>query len=302
MCIVKKIRIFKGKPGEGAFSVSADNLKHVLTMALQDHKCEVKFISSDDIKNGALLSPEETDLFVIGGGRFTEVKQALGEDGVRNIQKYTYEGGIYTGICMGSYAAFADIDFYGADRRRGTGFGYFNLTARGSLPLAMPFDGTANSATIIEVQHMKRDLKFPTLYWGGNGMDEAELLQVGAEPLSKIHFANGQEKVMGAKIKVGDNGGQAFLCSYHPEGCSWRIVHNWLKGLDPTSACYTRLYYEMKQHPDKAYLMATACLLDDINLIPNHSFIRQVEDGIRHQVHSYNELEVLSPYPISPQF
>ena len=275
-----KIYVYKGKTGEGCSTFSADNLGRVLKLALQ-FKYEICFIDAEQVREGSLLSPEKAKMFVMGGGRFTEVKKALGEQGLKNIQNYTHAGGIYTGICMGSYAAFSDIDFQGFEKRTGVGLNFYNATARGSLSLASRYDGTGDSAAVIKVEHMERDITFPTLYWGGNGMDREELLEIGAKPLSKTYLPDGQEKVMSSEIDVGSNGGKAYACAYHPEGYSWDVIWNWLKGLSPDSDCYTRLYHELMQHPDKAYLMAIACLLDDIALVPDHSFVQQIYPDVQ---------------------
>lgn len=265
--------------GPGCSTFSARNLKHGLGMALNRFDFDIEFISAQEIIDGSKLSPDNATMLVMGGGRFTEVKAALGPEGLSNIQEYTKAGGLYTGICMGSYAAFDNIDFRGEQRKTSNGLGFFNTTARGSLPVTLPYDGTGNSATILEIQHMHRPTKFPALYWGGNGMDEADLLKIGAVPLSKLTLSSGEEKIMSARVDVGDQGGKAFLCGYHPEGHSRKIIWDWLVGLSPNSDCYERLRHELIQHPDKAYLMALACLLDDIQLVPEHSFVQQVHAG-----------------------
>lgn len=270
------IYIYKAHAGEGGSSFSAIYLSRILNQALQNHGYKIDFVTSEDIKSGEIFSSQDCKMFVMGGGRFSQVKEAIGTQGIENIKAYVQNGGTYLGVCMGAYAAFSKIDFRGEFARTSEGFSFFQGTSRGSLPLTLPYDATGNSATIIEVQHAKRAIKFPALYWGGNGMDKNELIAIGAEPLSHIKLANGAEKVMSASINVGNNGGKAYLCGYHPEGYSWRNIWEWLTGLSPDSACYTRLYYELMQHPDKAYLMSMACLLDDIGIVENHSFIRQV--------------------------
>ncbi|MEM6811721.1 MAG: BPL-N domain-containing protein [Pseudomonadota bacterium] len=280
---MKKILIFKGGPGEGGSTFSSKNLHDVLSASLYRFGFKVSFISARDLREGPTLAPNEVEILVLGGGRFTEVKRAIGERGIENIENYVYEGGKYLGVCMGSYAAFPDIEFEGKDIRRGNGLKFFNATARGSLSIASPYDATGNSATIINVHHMRNKIQFPALYWGGNGMDEQELLTIGAQPLSKITLPKGPEKVMSASIDVGINGGKAFACAYHLEAYQWTVIWNWLKGLPGESECYTRLYHEMMQHPDKAYMMASALLLDDINLVPEHSFAAQIYPEMRDQ-------------------
>lgn len=269
------IYVYKDR-GRGCSSFSADNLRFSLAMALGRFNFDVRYISPEEIIEGSLLRSQNTKMLAIGGGRFTEVKKALGERGLNNIKHYVEEGGLYTGICMGSYAAFTNIDFQGEQKRQGVGLGFFNTTARGSLPVITPYDGTGNSATIVEIQHLKHAAKFPSLYWGGNGMDMTDLEKIGATPLSTLKLGNGEEKVMSAQISVGDNGGKAFLCGYHPEGYNRKTIWQWLTGLSPNASCYRRLESELLAHPDKAYIMAMACLLDDIKLVPEHSFVQHV--------------------------
>lgn len=262
--------------GPGTVTSSVENLKRSLTMALQTHGFDIQYIGAQDVIEGSKLSPERARLFVLGGGRFTAVKKALGHQGIENIQRYTHDGGFYAGICMGSYAAFSDINFQGAERATGQGLSFYNTVAYGSLPIAPPYDGTANSATIVEMQHLTNGEKFPALYWGGNGMDESALLKIGATPLVKLSLDNGLEKIMSARIKVGSNGGKAFICGYHPEGSNRNAIWQWLRGREPAIDCYQRLKHELCLHPDKAYLMGLACMLDDIALTPSHSFVDQV--------------------------
>lgn len=262
--------------GPGIVQSSVRNLKRSLSMALQQFDFDVQYIGAQDIIEGAKLSPDHAPMFVLGGGRFTEVKKALGDTGIKNIQRYTQQGGFYTGICMGSYAAFSEISFQGKERRAGQGLSFYNTVAYGSLPIAPPYDATAGSATIVEMQHLKNGEKFPALYWGGNGMDEHELLKMGATPLVKLSLHNGVEKIMSARIDVGTQGGKAFICGYHPEGSNHNAIWEWLSGREPAIDCYKRLKYELLAHPDKAYLMGLACMLDDIALIPSHSFVDQI--------------------------
>lgn len=287
-----KVYVYKGY---GASTFSSQYLKRSLTIALQNFGYDVRFISPEEILDGSLLSPNETKMFVMGGGSFTDVKKALGEAGLTNIKNYIQDGGLYTGICMGSYAAFADIDFRGEQRKTSNGLGFFNATARGSLPLTLPYDGTGNSATIIEAQHTQHNTKFPALYWGGNGMDEQELIQIGAEPLSKTTLASGEEKVMSARINVGNNGGKAVLCGYHPEGYDRSTIWKWLAGFPANSDCYKRLEHELLAHPDKAYLMALACMLDDIEIVSGHSFVTQVNLGLRNVPYKKLALPEVTP-------
>jgi len=266
--------------GEGCSTFSAQNLKFSLSMALQRFGGDVRFMNEHDIIDGSILSPESTKMIVMGGGRFTPTKAALGEKGLENIKQYVHDGGQYMGICMGSYAAFQNIDFWGQERSKSQAMGFFNITARGGrLPVTAPFDGTPNSAAIIEIQHLRHNEKFPTLYWGGNGMDEQELLDIGATPLAKLTLPDGVQKIMSAQTHVGDYGGKATLCAYHPEGYSRDVIWKWLQGLSPNDPCYKMLAPELLAHPDKAYLMGLACALDDAALIPDHSFVAQVKSG-----------------------
>lgn len=285
--------------GYGGSAFSSKNLKHALNMALQNFDYDVCFISPEEILDGSVLLSDDIAMLVMGGGRFTEVKKAIGNEGLNSIKQYVEAGGLYTGICMGSYAAFSNIDFHGEQRKTGNGLGFFNITAHGSLPITRPYDGTGNSATIIEAQHLQHKTKFPALYWGGNGMEEQELIEIGAKPLSKITLPSGKEKIMGASINVGDNNGKAFLYGYHPEGYSRKVIWDWLKGLSPNSDCYKTLEHELISHPDKAYLMALATMLDDIKLINNHSFVKQVENGFKNDIPSNVEHQSTYQMPIT---
>lgn len=267
--------------GEGTSRFSANNLKFALTSALQNHGFTARFIRAVDIAhpdNNPLNNPR--NILVFGGGSFGAVKSILGQRGLARIQRFVESGGTYIGICMGSYAAARFIEFQGDGYTKATeGLGFFNDIVRGSLPITPSlFEGTSRSATIAEMTHAPSGISFPALYWGGNAFELEKNTDAPITPLAQMRTPCGDVKIMGLRVAVGTQGGQALLSGYHPEAFSHQSIWQWVSRFSGGKDDMRRIDIELKQHPNHAYKMGLACLLDDAALVPGHSFARQIWD------------------------
>lgn len=263
---MKKVCIYSGA---GASQQNAQILKSVLETALRPHGFEVLFMTESDIVPH--LSGPDVALVVFGGGEFTRVKAALGDAGFAAVQDYVRQGGRYFGSCMGGYAGAEDIVFMGAEGKKiNTGFGFFEGTARGSLPIVAPFDGQSASATIAPFRHMATGMIFPALYWGGPAFEGKKIT-----PLIRYEDRAGP-LMMAIDVPVGDHGGRAVLSGCHVEAITPDIIHQWTGKFSSGDINDMRLTQEIKRFPPGQYMMGLAVMLDQLGLVPHHSFLRQI--------------------------
>jgi len=90
---MKKIALYTGK---GAYM--AKDIENFLSQYSFDYDR----LHEVDIQKGKL---KKHNIFVIGGGTIYDILPALGEKGIKNIQKFIKSGGKYIGICAGAYIA-----------------------------------------------------------------------------------------------------------------------------------------------------------------------------------------------------
>jgi glutamine amidotransferase-like uncharacterized protein len=263
---MKKICIYSGS---GASQQNARILKGVLETALRPHGFETVFVTETDI--AARLARPDTVLVVFGGGEFTRVKAALGAVGVTAVQDYVRNGGRYFGSCMGGYAGARDIVFTGEGGERvNTGFGFFDGIARGSLPMAAPFDGQSASATVAPFCHSATGMMFPALYWGGPAFE-------GDQSLPVITCAHrGTVFNMAVSVPVGGLGGRAVLSGCHVEAITPGIVREWTGKFSSGDINDARLSQEIKRFAPGQYMVGLSAILDQLALVPHHSFLRQI--------------------------
>lgn len=284
--------------GSGASQTSARYLQFSMQMALQHFGYDVSFISPRQLADKKNLQAPNLKMLIVGGGLFTEFKNNIGMTAFNNIKDFVWDGGTYCGICMGGYGAFTDIKFKGVEKRTGRGLEFFNTLTHGSLPIAPPFDGTPKSSCVVEVDHLKTSIKMPVFYWGGNGIDEKTLDNIGADPLTKIILPNKQEKIMSARINVGTNGGKAYFSSYHFEAHNRQMIWDWMSKLGHKGhqKDMLRLSQEIIAHPNNAYLMGLCSALDDMKIEENHSFVNAIWPE-RKGYERLSEIKKLAPLP-----
>ena len=260
----------------GIVSRGADYLKLALTTALQNWGYTIAFVSAEQIRQGALSNPDRVAMLFISGGRFSEAKATLGKTGIENIQGFIKSGGGYCGICMGAYGAFTNIDFKGKDPKKGQGLGIFNTTVNGNLTITPPYDGTANTATIIDLYHTQYGIHAPSLYWGGFDIERREVETLGAKPLSSFIMPNGEEKILSFKLDRKAEGNPIFLSGHHFEAFTHRMIWDWVSPEFMNNDNRKRLEKEITSYSNGSYLMSLACALDEMQLVPHHSFARDI--------------------------
>jgi glutamine amidotransferase-like uncharacterized protein len=274
---MKELLIFHDVTGTSR--ISAEYLRFSLLQALQGHGYSCRFISAAEINDPDSTWDQPHNILVMGGGSFTFVKKILTQHGLARIQAFPHKGGTYLGICMGSYAGGHTILFQGSEgKKSNTGFAFFNDIVQGSLPITSAlYDGTNRSATIVTMIHLPTGIEFPALYWGGNYFDTlAVKAHPHATPLATLRLPDATERTMGVRIDIGDRGGKAVLLGYHAETITRRQIWDWTWRFPSDPANMKRMEIELLQHPEKAYMMALACALDDMAIVPHHSFVRQI--------------------------
>ncbi|OGT25872.1 MAG: hypothetical protein A3I77_01255 [Gammaproteobacteria bacterium RIFCSPLOWO2_02_FULL_42_14] len=78
-------------------------------VALLKKEYDVVLVDGDQLKKSEML--QDTQLFVMPGGRSLPFYEALGDRGNQNIIDFVHRGGTYWGICAGAYYACAHTDF-----------------------------------------------------------------------------------------------------------------------------------------------------------------------------------------------
>jgi glutamine amidotransferase-like uncharacterized protein len=262
--------------GHGASQMDARILEFMFSMCLHPHGMPVKRLSENDLNNPCARWQEDGELLVFGGGEFTKVKEKLSPYGRQAIIDFAGRKS-YLGICKGGYAGAAHIRFFGQDgAKTSDGFGFFNGVAHGSLPIAPSlYTGKSDSAHIAKFRHEKYGIEFPALYWGGPCFDMAENSLQKVEKLVTLRSGGPDKEItMGIKVPVGDQG-QAVLLGYHAEALPHHI-REWVLQFSENKSDIARIRREMGTHKNWEYYIGFACLLDDLGIVPGHSFLRQI--------------------------
>lgn len=285
----------------GVSVACAENIKFSLSMSLQDWSFHIRYVSAEDIRNG-VLNVDKTSLFVMGGGRFTEVRKTLGPEGLQAIKNYIRDGGGYCGICMGAYAAFEDIEFHGKEKRIGKGLAIFNQLIAGHLNIIPSFDGSVNSATVIDVYHMDTNIKSPSLYWGGFDMPEEKMAELDATPLSSFTTPDGRQKILSFKQDRKDQGNPIFLSATHFEACTRKMIWDTLKHQNGSIESLRRIQQELILYPANSFYMGLAAALDHMELVKDFSFRQRIwpdlpGHGEKPKMPSHREYPLAIPAP-----
>lgn len=262
--------------GHGASITDARILEFMFSMCLHPHGIPVKRLTEADLNTRTARWQRDGSLLVFGGGEFTKVKETLSAYGREAIIDFASRKS-YLGICKGGYAGASHIRFFGQDgNKTSDGFGFFNGVARGSLPIAPSlYTGKSDSAHIATFRHEHFGIEFPALYWGGPCFDMAENNAQDVQKLVTLRSAaSDQDVTMGIKVKVGDTG-QAVLLGYHAEAMPPHI-REWVLQFCDSQKDIQRIQREMEAHASWKYYLGFACLLDDLAIVPHHSFVKQV--------------------------
>jgi len=261
--------------GYGASQANVKILEWMFSMALHAHGILVKKIGQQDLNTRDAQWQKDGSVLVFGGGEFTKVKETLtlyGREAIRNFASLKK----YLGICMGANAGAAQIDFLGQNvYKTSEGFGFFNGVARGSLPIAPAlYTGMSDSAQLTTFRHEKYGIDFPSLYWGGPHFDLSHAAH-NAEKLVTLKSPSTDKIItMGISVPVGDSG-KAVLLGYHPEAMQTHI-RQWVLEFCRDQSDIERIERDLNQVPSWKFYIGFACLLDDLGIVENHSFLHQI--------------------------
>lgn len=113
-------------------------------------------INANSIKSEINLNNE--DILIMPGGHARFYSEKLNGQGCKNIRNFIKNGGLFIGICGGSYFASTKVDFTGEDLRieseqsSDQDLNVFNATAKGTIKeLAPLFKDKGNSNTSVDI-------------------------------------------------------------------------------------------------------------------------------------------------------
>lgn len=262
--------------GHGASQTGAKILERMFSMCLHPHGIPVKRLREQDLNSHAARWQKDGDVLVFGAGEFTRVKEKLTTYGREAIIDFASHKS-YLGICKGGYAGAAQIQFFGEDgHKTSDGFGFFNGVARGSLPIAPSlYTGKSDSARIAMFRHEQYDIEFPALYWGGPQFNMAQDSLQNVQKLVTLKSGILDfEATMGIKVSVGKSG-QAVLLGYHAEAIP-ASIREWVLQFSNSTEDNTRIEREIGQYAGWQFYLGFACALDDLGIIKDHSFVKQI--------------------------
>ncbi len=195
------IAIYKGR---GVSAHSYRCLKQLLAQSF-----EVIAINPAQINNGDLSN--QFVAIVFPGGADVPYDRALIDVGIKYISTFVEKGGLYVGVCAGSYFASSAIDFTcfdGSVIKEPRRLEFFKGTVKGPA-YGNYVEGSHASAQIVDLKIRSKIYK---AYFNGGGNFIADLPFEKHEILATYA---GSDLPAALQIKVGK--GQAFLCAFHPE-------------------------------------------------------------------------------------
>jgi len=282
--------------GPDASPTNTNILYNVFTEALHPFGIKVKILSPGAINNPYNNWADEGTALVVGGGQFTQMRELLTDDGVQAIKNFAARK-TYLGICKGAYAGAAQLDFLGNnnERKSNIGFGFFNGIAKGSLPITPNFfSGNNDSACVALLHHEKLNCDFPALYWGGPSFILPDNPGHEYEPIVTLKMPGSDQKMtMGVRMNF-DGGGKAILVGYHSEAIrDW--LHKWVMSFSGGADHDTRLKEEISRHTPGEFYFGFAALLDEMELVPGHSFVDQIMNPSAYDPRTFRKRTVESP-------
>ena len=203
---VKK-QVIQAKPMIGLYSDSgvAPNSFFQLQKILSPYYTIIKLKASDIIFQ---KWPATMKALIMPGGADVPYHQKLQGMGCDNIRNFVKSGGVYIGICAGSYFAANEIHFICADGSIIAGkrdLGFFKGRVRGPA-FGTYIESSHVSAQLIDVV---LDGNTTQAYFNGGGIFE------GAQKDEILGVYQETNQPMAVQCKVGK--GSALLCAVHPE-------------------------------------------------------------------------------------
>lgn len=263
--------------GSGASPTDAKLLRQAFTEALHGFGTTVHYLSHDDLNDKSRAWQKTTDVLVIGGGAYGQMKSAVRADSLRAIYDYAREN-ICIGICMGGYGLSSSTLFTGENiRKTSDGISAFSGHAVGSLPITPAlYNGNSNSASIVTLRHEIHGVNFPSLYWGGPAFKLRPQMDGHVTPLATMTVPySAKPLLMGLRVDH-DAGGRSILLGYHSEAMRPNDLSGWLEKFKSDDADMDRVRGEIAAHPRGKYYLGFAALLDDSGLLPDHSFLKNI--------------------------
>lgn len=196
-----QIAIYKGR---GVSAHSYRCLKKLLEERFETVAITASAINAGDLK-------DYLKAIVFPGGADVPYDRALSDEGINHIRAFVEKGGLYVGVCAGSYFASSAIDFTCADGSKiceARRLKFFNGTVKGPA-YATYIESSHASALLVDLKI--QDNIYPAYFNGGGHFiaytpfKDNEILATYAD--------TGLPSAL--QFKVGK--GQAFLCSFHPE-------------------------------------------------------------------------------------
>jgi glutamine amidotransferase-like uncharacterized protein len=268
------ISIYKGA---GASPTNARLLHQVFSEALHSFGAKIRFINEEHLNDPTQKWRDQTDVLVIGGGAYGEMKQAVPESSRKGIHDFALEKKT-VGICMGGYGLSAATIFQGENiSKTSDGMNVFNGHAIGALPITpVLYNGNSNSARIVTLRHNELDISFPALYWGGPSFHFTDHTdpRITATTTLKVDYA-AEPLTMGVKIQHKE-GGTTLLVGYHSEATKPSYLSGWVGKFKSCENDFMRFENEIAQNMSGKYYVGFAALLDDIGIVPGHSFVNQI--------------------------
>lgn len=212
----------------GVCTTSVDAI-HIQLKQLLDPGIVIRRVNADYLVNQSWK--ERTVVLIMGAGICSLWDMRLGDEGIRAIHDYVFNGGKYIGLCAGAYFAcaksrFTTHDFKVIEKKRALGF--CEASAIG------PIVQTDEHLTIESARAMRIAFKVQgrvergaLFYLGGCYFD------IGGDTAKTKIVATYQQRVcrQAAAVHCTVGKGEAFLSGLHPE-FTWNS--NWQQTGDPS--------------------------------------------------------------------
>lgn len=276
---MKNYAIYKGV---GASPTNASLLRQVFSEALYDFGADIRFITEHDLNDPAQKWRDKTDVLVIGGGAYGLMKAATTPEARQGIYDFAQEK-TTAGICMGGYGLSLSTAFTGEGIVKSSdGIAAYNGHAVGALDITPArYNGNSNSMRIITLHHEKYGFDFPAPYWGGPSFHTVDPDDTRIETIVTLKLDNHSAPVaLGVRVRH-DQGGTTVLAGYHSEATKPAYISSWVGKFKSSDEDFERVEREIAEHPTGKYYLGFAALLDDINAVPDHSFVQQIMGGKR---------------------
>lgn len=218
-----QIAVYKGR---GVSAHSYRCLKQLLD------KCfETVAVTATEINAGNL--PYTLAAIVFPGGADVPYDRALSDEGINHIRAFVENGGLYVGVCAGSYFAGSAIDFTCADGSKiceARRLKFFKGTVKGPA-YGTYIESSHASACLID---LKIDGKNYSAYFNGGGHF------IGNAPFKDSEIlATYADTGLPAALQFQFGKGKVFLCAFHPEYNNYflqQVINSEAKGYEALAA------------------------------------------------------------------